>query len=99
MEVGRYIVQGSDVWLNNPRRPLEASGTSGTKGRPLTYPKRFDSRWMVGRRVRQEEIAMASPSAVENVPETLEEQDEQDVVALYKVLEKSCRCSLKANSR
>lgn len=31
MNVARYIVQGCDVWLNNPRRPLEACGTSGMK--------------------------------------------------------------------
>ena len=31
MRVGRHLVQGVDVWLNNPRRPLEASGTSGQK--------------------------------------------------------------------
>jgi glycogen phosphorylase len=31
MEVGRMLVQGSDVWLNTPRRPQEASGTSGMK--------------------------------------------------------------------
>ena len=30
--VARYLVQGCDVWLNNPRRPMEASGTSGMKG-------------------------------------------------------------------
>jgi starch phosphorylase len=29
--VSRYMVQGVDVWLNTPRRPLEASGTSGMK--------------------------------------------------------------------
>jgi starch phosphorylase len=29
--VARYLVQGCDVWLNTPRRPLEASGTSGMK--------------------------------------------------------------------
>jgi len=29
--VARYMVQGSDIWLNTPRRPLEASGTSGMK--------------------------------------------------------------------
>ncbi|UCD33049.1 MAG: alpha-glucan family phosphorylase, partial [Desulfobacterales bacterium] len=29
--VARYLVQGADVWLNTPRRPLEASGTSGMK--------------------------------------------------------------------
>src|SRR4029078_11483715 len=31
MAVARYLVQGVDIWLNNPRRPLEASGTSGMK--------------------------------------------------------------------
>jgi starch phosphorylase len=31
MHVGRELVQGVDVWLNNPRRPQEASGTSGEK--------------------------------------------------------------------
>ncbi|MDP8246496.1 MAG: alpha-glucan family phosphorylase [Candidatus Hinthialibacter antarcticus] len=31
INVARYLVQGCDVWLNNPRRPQEASGTSGMK--------------------------------------------------------------------
>jgi starch phosphorylase len=31
INVGRHMVHGVDVWLNNPRRPLEASGTSGMK--------------------------------------------------------------------
>lgn len=31
MNVARYLVQGVDVWLNTPRRPMEASGTSGQK--------------------------------------------------------------------
>jgi starch phosphorylase len=31
MRVGRHLVQGVDIWLNTPRRPLEASGTSGEK--------------------------------------------------------------------
>ncbi|MGL4513194.1 MAG: alpha-glucan family phosphorylase [Lacipirellulaceae bacterium] len=31
MNVTRHMIQGVDVWLNNPRRPLEASGTSGMK--------------------------------------------------------------------
>ena len=31
MEVGRMLTRGCDVWLNNPRRPNEASGTSGIK--------------------------------------------------------------------
>ena len=31
MRVGMAITRGCDVWLNNPRRPMEASGTSGMK--------------------------------------------------------------------
>jgi starch phosphorylase len=31
INVGRHLVQGVDVWMNNPRRPQEASGTSGEK--------------------------------------------------------------------
>nr|WP_312884155.1 alpha-glucan family phosphorylase [Clostridium psychrophilum] len=31
MNIGRMLTRGSDIWLNNPRRPLEASGTSGMK--------------------------------------------------------------------
>ncbi|NQV04932.1 alpha-glucan family phosphorylase [bacterium] len=31
MELARYLVGGADVWLNNPRPPMEASGTSGMK--------------------------------------------------------------------
>jgi len=31
MHIARYLVQGADVWLNTPRRPMEACGTSGMK--------------------------------------------------------------------
>jgi starch phosphorylase len=31
MEIGKMLTRGSDIWLNNPRRPNEASGTSGMK--------------------------------------------------------------------
>jgi glycogen phosphorylase len=31
IDAGKELVQGADVWLNNPRRPMEASGTSGMK--------------------------------------------------------------------
>ncbi len=34
INVARYLVEGVDVWLNNPRRPMEASGTSGMKVLP-----------------------------------------------------------------
>ncbi|MBN1696289.1 MAG: alpha-glucan family phosphorylase [Spirochaetales bacterium] len=31
LSIARYLISGSDIWLNTPRRPLEASGTSGMK--------------------------------------------------------------------
>jgi glycogen phosphorylase len=31
IDVGRHLIQGVDLWINNPRRPLEACGTSGQK--------------------------------------------------------------------
>lgn len=31
MALSRYLISGTDIWLNNPRRPMEASGTSGQK--------------------------------------------------------------------
>ena len=31
MEIASYLIPGVDVWLNNPKRPMEASGTSGMK--------------------------------------------------------------------
>ena len=60
MNVARYMVQGVDVWLNTPRRPMEASGTSGMKvpcngGINMSVLDgwwvegyRFDNGWAVG---------------------------------------------------
>ncbi|UCG16320.1 MAG: alpha-glucan family phosphorylase [Phycisphaerales bacterium] len=60
MEVARYLVSGVDLWLNTPRRPQEASGTSGMKptlhgGLNLSildgwWPEAFDGRngWTIG---------------------------------------------------
>jgi starch phosphorylase len=60
MNVCRYLIQGVDVWLNNPRRPLEASGTSGMKaavngGLNLSIPDGWwcegyagDNGWSIG---------------------------------------------------
>ena len=61
MEVARHLVAGVDVWLNNPRKPQEASGTSGMKptlhgGLNLSivdgwWPEGFDGRngWAIGK--------------------------------------------------
>ena len=47
--IGRLLTQGCDVWLNNPVRPMEASGTSGMKpplngGAELLHPRRLVAR-------------------------------------------------------
>jgi starch phosphorylase len=82
--VGRELVKGVDVWLNNPRRPHEASGTSGQKaslnGVPNLsildgwWPEAFNGRngWAIG-----EEREYANQ----------EEQDWNDAVSLYETLE------------
>ena len=48
INVGRHFVQGVDVWLNNPRRPLEASGTSGQKVVLNGGLESVGPRWLVG---------------------------------------------------
>ncbi len=60
MAIGRALTRGVDVWLNNPRRPLEASGTSGQKAAMNGvlnlsvldgwWPEGFDGRngWAIG---------------------------------------------------
>lgn len=40
MNIARHLVSGADVWLNNPRRPMEASGTSGQKV-PINFGLNF----------------------------------------------------------
>jgi starch phosphorylase len=50
MNISRHLVSGSDVWLNNPRRPMEASGTSGQKV-PINFGLNFsvlDGWWREG---------------------------------------------------
>jgi starch phosphorylase len=83
MRVARMLVQGVDVWLNTPRRPLEASGTSGQKAGANGalncsvldgwWPEAYDGTngWAIG---RQEPLA------------DVEQQDREDAHALYTVL-------------
>jgi len=84
MEVGRMLVQGCDVWLNTPRRPQEASGTSGQKspingGINLSIPDgwwaeghRGDNGWVIGEQKGGDDAAL---------------QDAADAEALYRLLE------------
>ncbi|MUG94480.1 alpha-glucan family phosphorylase [Scytonema sp. UIC 10036] len=90
MQVAKKLVQGVDVWLHNPERPQEASGTSGQKvilngGINCSV---LDGWWY--------EVYQASPDGKgingwaigkANSTDSREEQNQEDVEALYKLLE------------
>jgi starch phosphorylase len=84
MRAARFLVQGVDVWLNNPRRPLEASGTSGMKAAQNGVPNvsvldgwwdegyEGDNGWAIGDRSMDPDESA---------------QDWRDSGALYRLLE------------
>lgn len=93
MNVARYMVQGVDVWLNNPRRPKEASGTSGMKviyngGLNCSIPDgwwaeayRSDIGWSIGHGEEYREDEWAHQDYVES--QALYNLLEQDIVPLF----------------
>jgi starch phosphorylase len=84
MTLARRLVQGVDVWLNTPRRPLEASGTSGMKAalNGVLNCSILDGWWA-------EAYSPACGFAIggPEVESADEQQDEVDAEALYAVLE------------
>ena len=86
MNIARYLTQGVDVWLNNPRRPREASGTSGMKA-ALNGVLNFsvlDGWWREGYNGRNGwTIGEDGPQPIDPA-----EQDAKDALALYDTLEK-----------
>jgi glycogen phosphorylase len=85
MNLARYLVQGVDVWLNTPRRPNEASGTSGQKA-ALNGVLNFsilDGWWREGYN-GQNGWAIGRDMDDDNS----DRQDEEDAQSLYDVLEK-----------
>ena len=53
IDLARFLVQGVDVWLNTPTRPLEASGDFGNEGLGQRRSQPLDSRWLVVRGLRR----------------------------------------------
>ncbi len=85
LNVARYLVQGVDVWLNNPRRPLEACGTSGMKAAAngVLNLSILDGWWVEGYRPQ---LGWAIGSGEEY--EDHEGQDQIESLAIYDLLEK-----------
>ena len=83
VHVARQMVSGCDVWLNNPRRPLEASGTSGMKAtcHGCLNLSILDGWWREGYDGTNG-FAIGGDEHADNV----EEQDKLDSENLYKVL-------------
>ena len=93
MNVARYMVQGVDVWLNTPRRPKEASGTSGMKviyngGLNCSIPDgwwaeayRHDIGWSIGNGEEYREDEWAHQDYVES--QALYNLLEQDIIPLF----------------
>ena len=87
MHIARQLVQGVDIWLNNPRRPQEASGTSGMKciynaGLNCSI---LDGWWDEG---YAPEFGWAIGNGEEYPPHEEGHQDHVESQALYNILEK-----------
>jgi starch phosphorylase len=89
MHMARFLVQGVDVWLNNPRRPNEASGTSGMKAAMNGVPNLsvLDGWWPEAYRPAQGDTPGNGWAFGEVEYGDEEVQDEMDSQALYRLLE------------
>lgn len=83
VHVARQMVAGCDVWLNNPRRPLEASGTSGQKAgcHGCLNLSILDGWWREGY-----DGTNGFAIGDDTHPDEIEEQDDRDSANLYRVL-------------
>jgi starch phosphorylase len=84
MHVAHYMVHGCDVWLNNPRKPLEASGTSGMKASLNGVPHLSvgDGWWAEGFNGRNGWLIESGAN-----PDDHAATDAADANALYELLE------------
>ncbi len=83
VHVARQMVSGCDVWLNNPRRPLEASGTSGMKAgcHGCLNLSILDGWWREGY-----DGTNGFAIGDDSHPDSVEEQDRRDSENLYRAL-------------
>jgi glycogen phosphorylase len=83
VHVARQMISGCDVWLNNPRRPLEASGTSGQKAgcHGCLNLSIMDGWWREGY-----DGTNGFAIGDDTHPTSIEEQDRRDSANLYRVL-------------
>ena len=83
VHVARQMASGCDVWLNNPRRPLEASGTSGQKTscHGCLNLSILDGWWREGY-----DGSNGFAIGEDSNPDSVEEQDKLDSENLYRVL-------------
>ena len=84
MHIAKFLVQGVDVWLNNPIPPQEASGTSGQKAALNGIPNLSiaDGWWSEGYNGKNGWMVRPSPSTL-----SAEERDAGDAEAIYQLLE------------
>jgi len=88
MDVASRLIPGVDVWLNNPLRPLEASGTSGMKAALNGVPNFsvLDGWWIEGHIEGVTGWSIGPPSAETSADVNHSDQDVED---LYKKLEET----------
>jgi len=85
LHVAHFLVQGCDVWLNNPRKPMEASGTSGMKASLNGVPHLSigDGWWAEGYAGENGWLIDSRPAS-----DDIEAVDAADAAALYDLLER-----------
>jgi starch phosphorylase len=88
MNLARYLVQGVDVWMNTPRRPLEASGTSGMKA-ALNGGLNFSilDGWWREAYDGENGWAIGEDRGADLQAQPEADQDREDAASLYNVLE------------
>ncbi len=88
MRIGRHMTSGCDIWLNNPKRPLEASGTSGMKAAMNGILNLSVVDGWVAEGPIHEESGWLIDEAFNSLPQK-ESEDERDLQALYHLLYES----------